>query len=96
MSSAMAARRTPQYLAVQKNLLKLTRSLEGTDRAEKTLLAAFKAEEWLDPLSQAKADGLLSKALSKIENKAENYEVFIQMLQEVSGIKEAVEAMTSA
>ena len=95
MSSVMAARRAPQYLAVQKNLLKLTRSLEGTDRAEKTLLDAFKAEGWLDQLSQTKANGLLTKALSKIENKAENYEVFIQMLQEVSGIEDAVEMITS-
>ena len=92
----MAGRRSPQYLAVQESLEKLRRALKATDGAEESLLTIFKSRGWLDQLAQTKADGLLTKALNKIENKVENYEVFIQMLQEVSGIEDAVEAITSA
>ena len=91
----MAGRRTPQYLTVQENLEKLRRALKATDGAEESLLTIFKSRGWLDQLAQTKADGLLTKALNKIENKAENYEVFIQMLMQVSGIEDDVEAITS-
>ena len=91
----MAGRRTPQYLAVQENLVMLQRTLRGTDEAEDSLLAIFKSRGWLDQLAKTKADGLIRKALSKIENKVENYELFIEMLQEVSGIDEAVGEITS-
>ena len=92
----MASRRTPQYLAVQKNLEKLRRVLKATDGAEESLLTIFKSRGWLDVLAQTKADGLLAKALNKIENKAENYEVFVQMLQAVPGIEYSVEEIISA
>ena len=97
MLVGMASRRTPQYLTVQKNLEKLRRVLKATDGAEESLLTIFKSRGWLDQLAQTKADGLLTKALSKIENKAENYGVFIQMLQD-AGIDEdnIVEEIISA
>ena len=91
----MAGRRTPRYLAVQENLVVLQRTLRGTDEAEDSLLDVFKSRGWLDPLAKTKADGLIRKALSKIENEVENYDLFIEMLQEVPGIDEAVEKITS-
>ena len=92
----MAGRRTPQYLAVQKNLDTLQRTLKATDDAGETLLTLFKVRGWLDQLVQTKADGLIKKALNKIENDVENYEVFIEMLKEVSGIEDAVEKITGS
>ena len=92
----MAGRRTPQYLAVLKNFEKLRTALKETDGAEESLLTIFKSQGWLGALAKTKADELLTKALNKIENKAESYEVFIQMLQDVSGIEDAVEEIISA
>ena len=44
----MAGRRTPQYLAVQENLVVLQRTLRGTDEAEDSLLDIFRSRGWLD------------------------------------------------
>ena len=92
----MAGRRTPQYLAVQKNLVTLVRTLKATDDAKETLLTLFKVRGWLDQLVQTKADGLITKALDQIDNDVENYEVFIEMLKEVSCIEEAVKKITGS
>ena len=91
--SAMA-RKTPQYKAVLTNLDGLQRTLQETDGAEDSLLAKFKTKGWLALRANSRADAMITKALSKIENKVENYEVFIGMLMEVDGIEDAVEKIT--
>ena len=81
---------TPQYLAVQKNQDILERALRGAG-AEKRLLTQFKSRGWVDQLANMKADELITNALTKIEIKVENYEVFIEILRKVKGVKDAVD-----
>ena len=86
----MAGHGTPQYLVVQENQGVLGRALKGAG-AEKSLLTEFKSNGWVDQLANMEADELITNALTKIEIKVENYELFIEMLQKVIGIKDAVD-----
>ena len=90
MSNKMAGCDTPQYLAVQKNQDILETALRGAG-AEKSLLTQFKSHGWVDQLANMKADELITNALTKIEIKVENYDVFIEMLRKVKGIKDVVD-----
>ena len=86
----MAGCDTPQYLAVQKNQDILERALMGAG-AEKSLLTQYKSHGWVDQLANMKADELITNALTKIEIKVENYDVFIEMLRKIKGIKDVVD-----
>ncbi|CAI8054138.1 hypothetical protein GBAR_LOCUS29582 [Geodia barretti] len=86
----MAGCDTPQYLAVQKNQDILERALMGAG-AEKGLLTQYKSHGWVDQLANMKADELITNALTKIEIKVENYDVFIEMLRKIKGIKDVVD-----
>ena len=83
-------RDTPQYRAVLDNLDRLVRNIRGIPGAENHLQRQFREKEWIDITSQVNADGLTTLALTKIEMNAENYKVFIDMLNSVTGLQEIV------
>ena len=87
---ATMGRDTPQYRAVLDNLDRLVRNIRGLPEAENHLQRQFREKEWIDITSQVNADELTSLALTKIEMNAENYKVFIDMLNSVTGLQEIV------
>ena len=92
----MASCDTPQYLAVQLYQGELVTALKGA-KAEKSLLTKFKSHGWVaQQANNTEADELITNALATIEMKAENYELFIEMLRKLSvkGIRDVVDMIT--
>ena len=83
-------RDTSQYRAVLENLDGLVRSIKATPGAENHLQRQFMVKEWIDITTKSNADELTTSALSKIETNAENYKVFIKMLESVTGLQDIV------
>ena len=91
--STSMGRDTPQYRAVLDNLDGLVRSIKATPGAENHLQRQFMVKKWIDITTQSNADELITSALSKIEMNAENYKVFIEMLESVTGLQEIIESI---
>jgi hypothetical protein len=89
----MAGQDTKQFKAVNDNLPMLQRSLRVTPGAVNSLETQFCQERWLDivDLGETSANGLIKKALVKIEEDIKNYEVFMKMLKGVVGIQGVVD-----
>ena len=83
--------KTPQYVAVRKNLSTLTGNLDnGTAYGD--LRTKFIEEPWIGPKAYSKPDpdGLIGVALDRIKNNVKNYELFINMLQDIPEMDESV------
>ena len=90
----MAVRKTQQYQAVLENWGVLVRNLKA-GRATGNLLREVRIKEWIDQTTELNADQLVQVVLNRIENNVKNYEVFIGMLNRVTGMDEAVRKITS-
>ena len=81
--------KTPQYVAVQKNLSTLAGNLaNGTACGD--LLRKFKEVPWIGPNATSHADSLIGVALNRISNSVKNYELFIKMLQDIPEMEDSV------
>ena len=78
-----------QYKAVLHNMETLRMTLGAED-----LLLKFQEKEWLSIASQAKADELIRLALDRIKNDIKDYEVFISMLQAITGLSTVTSKIT--
>ena len=86
---AMSGKKSPQYEAVRKNWTMLVGAL-NVGSALSDLLREVRSMGWIDKTAKLDADGLVQMALNRIENNVGNYEVFIGMLKNVTGMDEAL------
>ncbi|CAI8001635.1 hypothetical protein GBAR_LOCUS3229 [Geodia barretti] len=77
---------TAQYKAVNENRVKLTRNIKATTDAEETLNDEFRRANWQDANSISNTRDMITKALNKIENDANQYVVFYGMLKDITGL----------
>ena len=87
--------KTPQYQAVLKNWGSLADSLLTSDNARSNLLRKFRSQPWISPTAAPDADGLIQVALKRILHDKKNYEVFVDMLEDIPEIEESLQKMTS-
>ena len=85
---------SPQYKAVLSHLEALTTTLRVTPGAESSLLLKFQQLTWLAIETEASAKELVTLALNRIKNDVKDYEVFINMLETVPGMKTVVNKIT--
>lgn len=88
------ASESPQHKAVQENWNILHSAIVAAE-AEKSLLRQFKSvnKPWLAPDLKVNVDGLIQLALTKIKHNVKNYEVFIGMLEDISGLEEPLKSI---
>ena len=88
---------SPQYKAVLGQLRALGDALKITPDAQSSLQQEFQMKSWLSitVTSPASADQLIRTALTRIANDVKDYDVFIGMLQGVTGIKHIADKITS-
>ena len=88
------SRVSPQYKAVLSHLEVLTTTLRVTPDAESTLLQKFQELTWLAIGAKVSAKDLVTLVLNRIENDVKDYEVFINMLGSITGMKTVVNKIT--
>ena len=84
-----------QYKAVLGHLRALVDALKVTPDAQSCLQQEFQMKSWLSITSPASADQLIRTALTRIANDVKDYDVFINMLQGITGIKHVADKITS-
>ena len=85
-----SSRISPQYKAVLSHLEDLTTALRVTSGAEISLLMKFQELSWLPIGAEASAKELVTLALNRIDNDVRDYDVFVNMLKNVTGIGQMV------
>ena len=88
----MASR--PQYKAVLSHLEALTTTLRVTPGAVSSLLQKFQELTWLAIGAEASAKELVTLALNRIENDVKDFDVFMNMLGTIPGMKTVVDKIT--
>ena len=86
-----SSRNSPQYKAVLSHLEVLTTALRVTPGAESSLRLKFQELSWLAIGAEASANELVTLALNRIENDVRNYDVFVHMLRNVTGMEQMVD-----
>ena len=89
-----SSRDSPQYKAVLSHLGTLTTTLRAIPDAESTLLQKFQELTWLSIGAKVSVKELVTLALNRIENDVKDYEVFINMLGAITGMKTVVNKIT--
>ena len=84
-------RNSPHYKAVLSHLEALTTALRVTPGAEISLCLKFKELSWLPIVAEASANELVTLALNRIENDVRDYDVFIYMLRNITGMEQMVD-----
>ena len=87
-------RNSPQYKAVLSHLEALTTTLRVTPGAVSSLLQKFQELTWLAIGAEASAKELVTLALNRIENDVKDFDVFMNMLGTIPGMKTVVDKIT--
>ena len=90
----MSNRNSLQYKAVLNHLEALTTALRVTPGAESSLRLKFQELSWLPIGAEASANELVPLALNRIENDTSDYEMFINILRNITGMEQLVNTIT--
>ena len=82
----------PQYSVVLNKLQMLTERLQCAKEVE-TLLQKFEMQTWIAVGTTATANDLVQLALSRIKDQVTDYDVFIEMLKSMPGVKSIADQM---
>ena len=82
-----------EWRAVNDTQGRIVKTLRSLPRGKAGLLIQYKQEGWIDTIDDDTEDGLVTLALTKIENGVANYQVFIDMLDRVTGMDQIVKAI---
>ena len=80
----------PQYEHVLKKYDRLTRHLHTNKEDRKTLFGKFVVKRWHSPGDCASENDLINIALNRIKDNPTEYEVFIEMLKQITGMANIV------
>ena len=64
----------------------IIRSIKSTPSAHSTLRVKFKANSWIDIISECSEEELVLCGMEKIRQDISNYSAFIKMLQDTQGL----------
>ena len=85
MHAVTVSTKTPEYIAVLDHLQQLTDRLKVLPGAEEALLVKFKMKHWV-AITTKDHDQLILLALDRIKEHAQDYRVFIDMLDNIEGM----------
>ena len=85
---------SPQYKSIQRNYVTLAQHLKVNKDAKDVLTWKYKSEGWLGPTATPSEDELVSQVMVRIEGDPKQYDVFISMLEEITGTNLIVQMLT--
>ena len=85
---------TPEYDSVLQNLTCIIDHLKVNGDAKERLILKFKEKSWIDiTFTPKEKDDLILKALNRIREDAKDFLVFIEMLQDITGMDGIVDKL---
>ena len=84
---------TPEYDSVLKNMICIIDHLKVNGDAKERLILKFQEKSWIDITSMPKEDELIRKVLNRIREDAKEFLVFIEMLQDITGMDGIVDKL---
>ena len=87
---------TPEYQRVLGNMEKITKALATVPGAKKSLSLKCKGKEWFDVSASISEEELVKLVLLRIEQKADQFDVFVSMLKGITGMDQIVECINFA
>lgn len=87
--------KTPQYQAVLNQLMNLTQRLEqkANAKAKQDLVQMFQMKSWVGDITKPEVANLIHVALHRIKTDVKEYEVFIDMLDQIPVVAQFVTQM---
>ena len=93
-SKPRSGKQTSEYTRVRQCLDAITQVLNVNRDANQRLRQKFQKERWLSVGSDTGGEGLVTVALSRIENDAGQFQQFIDMLKDIDGMDQIVKKLT--
>ena len=82
---------TAEYMKVKANMMKVIQTIEVTPTAVESLTTKFVEKEWLAAHAKGiTANDLILLVLNRIKNDADEHELFIKMLNDITGLDQIV------
>ena len=92
----MASGGTPEYNSVLSNLIIITKHLKVNEEAKESLILMYKQEKWLTITAKPEdmqENKLVNLALVMIESDTKHFDIFITMLENITGMDEVVKKL---
>ena len=86
-----SGRDTREYTSVLGQMTTITDYLKVNNGSRDTLIQKYQQEQWIPITEQPDAGGLVTIALNRISTDARQYDVFIDMLKDITGMDIIVE-----
>ena len=83
------------YDRVLSNLVDITRTLKVLPSAQTELTQLYQQNRWMDITDKPNADELVTLALERIKGDPNQYDLFIAMLQGITGMENIAHKITS-
>ena len=84
--SKCSGKETLQYRKVQANLVNICDALVVNKGAEKALHLNIQQKGWITPTDETPTDNLMGVVLNRIDNWAETYDEFMEILGTIEGL----------
>ena len=82
-----------EYNSVLNNLNKIVDTLKSSPSAKETLTLRYKEKKWMDVREQLDEQALITIALQRIEMDCRQFDTFVSMLKDITGMDLVVKAI---